>query len=272
MRTILITGSTDGIGKLTAQKLAQKNQSIVLHGRNEEKLKRTIENIKNETQNDNIVGVTADLSEFEHINKISEFIEKSNIEIDVLINNAGVFKASQPKNKNGLDLRFMVNYFAPYVLSQKLIPLMKESSDKRIINLSSAAQESVSLAALSGKKDLSAQNAYAQSKLALTMWSFHLSKSLKDFAVILVNPGSLLDTNMVREAYGRFWSPVDKGADILLSLALEDEYSRLSGKYFDNDLGDPVGRFGQAHNDAYDNKIITEVLAETESVISTFTV
>jgi len=97
-----------------------------------------------------------------------------------------------------------------------------------------------------------------------------LSKSLEGFAVILVNPGSLLNTKMVQEAYGRFWSPVDKGADILVSLALEEECAGLSGKYFDNDLGDLVDRFGPTRNDAYDDQIMSEMLAATESVISTF--
>lgn len=267
MKHILITGSTDGIGRLTAEKLAQEKHVVVLHGRNNGKLERTISDIQQVSENKNVFGVTADLSDFSQLKLIPQFLEDKNLKLDTLINNAGVFKSSVAKNKNGFDLRFMVNYFAPYHLSHLLIPLMKEHDDKRIINLSSAAQESVSIPALKGTTELNEQSAYAQSKLALTMWSFYLGKSLPEFAVIPVNPGSLLNTKMVQEAYGRFWSPANKGADILKDLALGAKYKNLSGKYFDNDLGNPFGDFGPAHQDAYNKNLIEELIDCTEAIV-----
>lgn len=148
-----------------------------------------------------------------------------------------------------------------------MLAKIKNSNDGRIINLSSAAQEPVSLAALKGEEKLSTQSAYAQSKLALTMWSFHLGATLESTAFIPVNPGSLLNTKMVQEAYGRFWSSADKGANILTKLSIEDEYTNLSGKYFDNDLGDDIGKFGPAHPDAYDKEIIAELMETTSSIL-----
>ena len=96
--------------------------------------------------------------------------------IDVLINNAGVFKSRISQNQDALDIRFAVNYFAPYLLTYGLMSLLKKGDSPRVINLSSAAQAAVSLDALEGKESLSAQEAYAQSKLALTMWSFYLAQ------------------------------------------------------------------------------------------------
>ncbi|ACN15527.1 putative short-chain dehydrogenase (SDR-family protein) [Desulforapulum autotrophicum HRM2] len=101
-------------------------------------------------------------------------------EIDVLINNAGIYNSAESRNKDGQDIRFAVNYLAPYVLTDRLLPLLKKASDARIINLSSAAQALVSHEALTGKENLSEGDAYAQSKLALTMWSFYLARSLRD--------------------------------------------------------------------------------------------
>jgi len=209
-KTILITGSTDGIGKLAAIKLAKEGHEIYLHGRNEQKLKTVISEIKTASSNENVKGFTADFSDLELVKKMATQVNNDLSKLDVLINNAGVFKSPNQKNSAGHDLRFVVNYFAPYLLTKELLPLLQKGIAPRIINLSSAAQAPVSHEALQGEQVISEQASYAQSKLALTMWSFHLAKTLKDISVIAVNPGSLLNTNMVREAYGKFWSPAEK--------------------------------------------------------------
>ena len=183
--------------------------------------------------------------------------------IDILINNAGVFKSLESHNKQGLEIRFLVNYIAPYLLTGKLIPLLNKGTDPRIINLSSAAQSCVSHDALSGKANLSQAEAYAQSKLALTMWSFHLAQGMPGIAVIAVNPGSLLNTKMAAEAYGRHWSSADKGADILYDLAVSEVYKGITGKYFDNDKAS----FGPAHPDAYSKTDIENLIHITQDLL-----
>lgn len=264
MKTILITGSTDGIGKLAATKLAIEGHQIILHGRNCEKLRKTIAEIKEISSNDKIDGFVSDLSDFESIKKMITELSEKVPKIDVLVNNAGVFKSSIQSNKDGLDLRYAVNYFAPYLLTYGLMPLLKKSSSPRVINLSSAAQSSVSLEALKGNDSLSEQEAYAQSKLAITMWSFYLSQNSDFLNVIAVNPGSLLNTKMVQEAYGQFWSSADKGASILYDLATSDQYNESTGKYFDNDKGS----FSKAHQDAYDHENISGLISETEKILN----
>ena len=180
-----------------------------------------------------------------------------------MINNAGVFKSHTQANQDGLDMRFAVNYFAPYLLTNGLLPILKNSNSPRVINLSSAAQSTVSLEALRGKKTISTQEAYSQSKLALTMWSFYLSQKNDFLTVIAVNPGSLLNTKMVQEAYGQYWSSADKGADILYELAVSEKHIGSNGKYFDNDKG----IFSDAHSDAYEQEKINGLISETNKIL-----
>ncbi|WP_299184480.1 SDR family NAD(P)-dependent oxidoreductase [uncultured Aquimarina sp.] len=263
MKTIFITGSTDGIGKLTAIKLAKFGHSICVHGRNSEKLLRTITEIKETTNNENIIGFVGDFSDLNSVREMTSKIKQDISKIDVLINNAGIFKSPATHNKDGIDIRFVVNYLAPFLLTKELISLLQKSTTPRIINLSSAAQSTVSLDALSGKSSLSEQEAYAQSKLALTMWNTKLAKEFNDINIIAVNPGSLLNTKMVKEAYGNHWSPAEKGVDILFDLATSDKYSNDSGKYFDNDKG----FFSKAHRDAYDQNKINQLISITNSML-----
>lgn len=261
-KKILITGSTDGIGKLTAIKLAKEGHSVYIHGRNANKLKATLAEIKEVSKNENIAGFVADFSDLKAVKQMAEQISNELSAIDVLINNAGIYNSPQPNNKDGLDMRMVVNYFAPYVLTNALLPSLKKGADARIINLSSAAQSSVSMDVLKGDTAISDSPAYAQSKLALTMWSFYLAEKEPDLRVIAVNPGSLLNTKMVKEAFGRHYAEADKGANILYNLAVSEKYKDETGKYFDNDKGS----FAKAHQDAYDLDEIKQLIRITEKV------
>lgn len=262
-KTILITGSTDGIGKLAALKLAKNGHEVYLHGRSADKLKTVLSEIKSQSTNENISGFIADFSDFEAVKKMAGQIKNDLPKIDVLINNAGVYKSAKATNKDGLDMRLVVNYLAPYLLTKELLPLLRKSEAPRLINLSSAAQAPVSLEVLAGKTQAGIQSTYAQSKLALTMWSFHLAKELNDVRVIAVNPGSLLDTRMVREGFGRVWSSADKGGDILYDLAVSEKYEGITGKYFDNDRGS----FGRAHGEAYNEGKINKLIQVTDDFL-----
>lgn len=266
-KSILITGSTDGIGKLAAIKLAKAGHTIYIHGRKADKLKAVIAEIKDASNNENINGFVADFSDLAAVKKMASQVEQELSQLDVLINNAGVFKSPVNQTEGGYDIRFVVNYLAPYLLTNNLLPLLQKSSAPRLINLSSAAQATVSLDALQGTRSIGVQEAYAQSKLALTMWSFHLAKLYPNLTITAVNPGSLLNTNMVREAYGRSWSEADKGGNILYDLAIAEEYEGVTGKYFDNDKGPIKGIFGDAHSDAYDAGKIAQLIKLTDTLV-----
>lgn len=263
-KTIFITGSTDGIGKLTAIRLAKEGNDIILHGRSQEKLSAVIAEVQAVSANSKVSGYVADLADLKAVKAMANRINEEVAELDVLVNNAGVFNSPAPNNGDGLDLRMVVNYVAPYVLTHALLPLLEKSESARIINLSSAAQAPVSKEVLWGKASLPTSATYAQSKLALTMWSFYLANQLKDVSVIALNPGSLLNTRMVQEAYGTFWAPADKGANIIYDLAQSDKYKDATGQYFDNDKGS----FGPAHADAYDEKKIGLLIEQTQALLA----
>ncbi|MDE5417896.1 SDR family NAD(P)-dependent oxidoreductase [Labilibaculum sp. DW002] len=263
VKNILITGSTDGIGKLVAAMFAKEGHTVYVHGRSQEKVNATISELKGLTKNESIHGFVADLSDLDAVKKMVLQVNDEVSHIDILINNAGVFKTPFSVNRNGLDLRFVVNYLAPYLLTKGLTPLIKKGSNARIINLSSAAQAPVSYDAIVGKKEVSVNEFYAISKLALTMWSFRLAKELEDIAVIAVNPGSLLNTKMANEAYGQHWSPANKGSNILYDLAVSEDHKGITGKYFDNDNG----VYAKAHPDAYNETAINELIDFTNKLI-----
>jgi len=258
-KTILITGSTDGIGLETAKILVSQGHNVLIHGRNLSK----IEEVKNILSDLNAKGTIesyqADLSDLSAVLDLAEAVTKKHDKIDVLINNAGIFKTPKPITADGLDVRFVVNTIAPFLLTQKLLPLM--DSNARVINLSSAAQASVNAEALAGKIKLADDlEVYAQSKLALTMWSRHMAHLLNNNGpvFIAVNPGSLLATKMVKEGFGMEGNDISIGAKILIRLALEDEFETASGKYFDNDYG----RLSSPHQDALN-------LQKSEAIVHT---
>ncbi|MEO1056627.1 MAG: SDR family NAD(P)-dependent oxidoreductase, partial [Actinomycetota bacterium] len=177
--------------------------------------------------------------------------------------NAGVFRVPNAIAANGLDLRFMVNTVAPYVLTQRLLPLL--GSTGRVVNVSSAAQAPVAPDALTGRAALDDGTAYAQSKLAITMWSNHLADvhGADGPTFVAVNPGSFLGTKMVKEAYGTAGHDIGIGADILARAATSEEFAAASGRYFDND----ARRFADPHPDALDRQKTAALVDLIDSII-----
>ena len=262
-KTILITGSTDGIGLETAKMLAGAGHHVLLHGRNASKLADAAKMLSGLPGDGRVESYVADLSILADVEALGKAVAESHSEIDVLINNAGVYSAPDPDTQDGLDVRFAVNTISPYLLTQRLLPLLGSSG--RVVNLSSAAQAPVDPRALAGEGRLPESAAYAQSKLALTMWSRSLALSLEGQgpAVIAVNPGSMLGSKMVKEAFGVPGGDIRKGADILCRAALADEFAAASGQYFDND----IGQFAPPHPDALDDAKCQEIVRVVEKVL-----
>jgi NAD(P)-dependent dehydrogenase (short-subunit alcohol dehydrogenase family) len=264
-KTILVTGSTDGIGLEAARMLVSRSHNVLLHGRNPEKLEKVEKTLSALPDGGPVESYVADLSRMDDVEALAKAVAERHEKLDVLINNAGIFKVSDPITQDGLDVRFVVNTIAPYLLTQRLLPLLGASG--RVINLSSAAQSTVDPEALAGRVKLSDDMAaYAQSKLALTMWSRSMALALKDDgpAIIAVNPGSLLGSKMVKEAFGVAGGDLRIGAEILTHAALEDEFAAASGRYFDNDSG----QFASPHQDALNPKKTEEVVRAIEAVLA----
>ena len=256
-KTILVTGATDGIGLLTAEKLGALGHTLLLHGRSQAKLDAAVAAVQQAAPEAVVETYLADLSDFAAVDALASEVKSAHERLDVLINNAGVFKTPEPVLANGIDIRFMVNTFAPYRLTQLLLPLLDASG--RIVNLSSAAQAPVDIAAMNGGAPLDDYSAYGQSKLAITMWSADLAEKLGDEgpAVYAVNPGSLLATKMVTEGFNVPGSDVNIGADILVEASLADEWATKSGAYYDNDNQ----QFAPPHADCADPNKVAEVVS-----------
>ncbi len=265
-KTILITGATDGIGLETSKALVGLGHKLLLHGRNPAKLE-AVSRASSLAGGAGAECYVADLSDMGDVEALARAVADKHTKLDVLINNAGVFSAPNLITADGLDVRFAVNTIAPYLLTKRLLPLLGTSG--RIINLSSAAQAPVDPEALAGRGKLSDMAAYAQSKLALTMWSRSMALAIEDKgpAVIAVNPGSMLGTKMVKQAFGVAGGDLRKGADILCRAALEDEFAAASGQYFDNDSG----QFASPHPDARDPRKCKEIERLIERILAGMT-
>lgn len=256
---IFITGATDGIGKLTAKTLADRGHRVLLHGRNPAKLEAVAAELGERTET-----YVADLSRLAEVAAMATQILARHPRLDVLINNAGVLKTRQPHTPEGLDVRFVVNTLAPYVLTERLLPIIPRAG--RAVNLSSAAQAPVNPAAMRGQLALADDMAaYAQSKLAITIWSRALAeRSPEGPVVVAVNPGSLLASKMVKEGFGIPGKDLSIGAEILCKAALDPAFADASGKYFDNDSG----RFSDPHAAALDAAHVDTVMRTIDELVA----
>lgn len=264
-KTILLTGATDGIGLETAKQLVSTGHRILLHGRNPDKLEAVRQSLSALPGGGTVESYVADLSRLSKVEGLAQALIDKHSTLDVLFNNAGVLKTPDPITPGGLDVRFVVNTIAPYLLTQRLTGLM--STAGRVVNLASAAQAPVDLDALAGRVELAEDfEAYAQSKLAITMWSRHLGLALRGTGpmIVAVNPGSLLGTKMVKEGFGLEGKDIGIGADILVRAAVSDEFQKANGLYFDND----IGAFADPHSDALDEQKCTEVVHTIEAILS----
>ena len=267
-KTILLTGATDGIGLETAKMLLAQGHTVLLHGRNQDKLNNVQSALNEQYPQASTATYVADLSDMAQVQTLAQSVlsdlQQADKILDVLINNAGVYKLADITAKEGLDARFAVNTMAPYLLTKLLLPAMNAQS--RVINVSSAAQSSVNFESLVGNKPLSDSAAYAQSKLAITMWSRHLGLALKGTGplVVSVNPKSLLGSKMVKDAYGLDGGDLKLGADIFCRAALSDEFKEATGLYFDND----AERFAPPHPDALNNAKNQQLVDTLDSVFA----
>jgi NAD(P)-dependent dehydrogenase (short-subunit alcohol dehydrogenase family) len=252
---MLVTGATDGIGKLTALRLAQMGATVLLHGRDPEKCRAVKDEIRKAAGNPKLEHFTADFSSMPAVRKMAGAVRDAHPRLDVLINNAGVLPAGSESGGRGLsgqgfDLCLTVNYLAPFLLTHLLLPALRAADSARIINVSSAAQEWIDFDDLMLETGYTPMRAYARSKLALAMFTFELNERLQDktIAVNCVHPGSLLDTKMVRQNFSQPRGSAESGAEVEVYLGTSPELEGVSGAYFDRKTP------SQAHAQAYDHE------------------
>ncbi|MBW2615219.1 MAG: SDR family oxidoreductase [Deltaproteobacteria bacterium] len=235
-KTILITGSTDGIGKQTALDLAKMGATVLLHGRNSGRADRVLNEIKKATGNDRIEAFIADLASLKQVRYLAEQVLEKHDRLDVLINNAGVYETRHRISEDGFEMTFAVNHLAPFFLTLLLLDLIGKRVPCRIINVSSQVHaSSIDFDNLQAEKHYSAYEAYSLSKLCNVLFTSELAERLKGTGITVncLHPG-VIDTKLLKAGWGMGGSPVTQGAKTSVYLATAPELSTVTGKYFKN--------------------------------------
>jgi len=248
--TILVTGATDGLGKRVAAELAQRGATVLLHGRNEDRLRTTLEEVGSETGSEKPRSYLADFSSLEDVRELARRILSDEGRLDVLVNNAGIISRERAESADGYELTFAVNYLSHFLLTSLLLTLLRDSSPARIVNVASAGQSPIDFEDPLLVRAYDAMNAYSRSKLAQIMFTFELAGRLSEEGVTVnaLHPASLMDTKMVKEIFGHSMSTIEGGAEATVRLAASPELESVTGRYFD---GEREARAeGQAYEEA----------------------
>ena len=246
-KTALVTGSTDGVGRLVARKLGQAGARVLVHGRDAERGARIVAEI--EAGGGAATFLAADLSALAEVRRLAGAVQATVNRLDILINNAGIGTAGpRQTSAQGFELRFAVNYLAGFLLTSLLLPFIKNSAPARIVNVASAGQQPIDFDDVMLTRGYSGTRAYCQSKLAQIMFTMDLAASLKGTGVTVtcLHPATYMDTSMVRRAGVKPLSTVEEGARAILNLATSPAVEGQSGLYF-NGL-----REAKAQAQAYD--------------------
>lgn len=234
-KTILISGSTDGIGLQTAEDLLKLGFKVIIHGRNETRVLATKERLIRQTgKEENIETVWGDLASFAEVKKLADSINEKFPKLDVLINNAGVFLPFLKLTEDGFEATFQINHLSHFLLTLLLLKKFPEG-EGRIINVSSMAHSSMPIdyENLKGEKHYDPYDAYARSKLANILFTFKLARELteKGITVNALHPG-VISTKLLAAGWGAFGVSVRKGAETSVFLTSSEEVKGVTGKYF----------------------------------------
>ena len=233
--TVLVTGATDGLGRRVAQELAAKGVTVLLHGRSPDRLEATLEEVRDQTGGGKPGSYLADLSSLDEVRGLAEQVLSKHDRLDVIVNNAGVIVREREESRDGHELTFAVNHLSHFLLTGLLLPLLKDSTPARLVNVASAGQSPIDFADPMLGRGYDAMRAYSQSKLAQVMFTFELAERLQGTGVTAnaLHPASLMDTKMVHETFGYTMSTVEEGAEAVVRLAASPELEGVTGRYFD---------------------------------------
>ena len=245
-KVVLITGATSGMGKATARALATYGATVVVHGRDEEKAKETVEAIKEETKNPAVYYIVKDFEKLGDVRLLAGEFQRQFHRLDVLVNNVGAVFSKRQESVDGIELTLQVNYLGHFLLTNLLLDMLKASAPSRIVNISSGVHERgrIDFEDLQMNRKYSGQKAYASSKLAQVLFTYELAKRLEGSAVTCnaSNPGLAkthlgydagLLTSLSKRFVDIFGKSAEKAAETTIYLATSPEVERVSGKYFE---------------------------------------
>jgi NAD(P)-dependent dehydrogenase (short-subunit alcohol dehydrogenase family) len=218
MTTVLVTGATDGLGRVVARDLAARGFDLLVHGRDAERAAAVAEEI-------GAAGVhLADFSSLAEVRELAEALPR----VDVLVNNAGLISEERRVTGDGIELTFQVNHLAPFLLTNRLIG---RDPPRRVVHVASIGQVRPDFDDLMLEHGYDEWRAYRQSKLAQIMYSFELARRRPDVESVALHPATFMDTKMVRSRVGTPASTVQEGADATVRLAAELDLD-VQGRYF----------------------------------------
>ncbi len=237
MNTILITGSTDGIGKQTALELAQQGHRVILHGRTWERCQQAAAYIRGEVEDADVGCAAADFSSLQQVREMAQAIAERFPSLNILINNAGVFSQTYQQSQEGIELTWAVNYLALVVLTQELLHTLKRNAPARVINVSSLAHQR-------GRVDFSqlvmdennyhGYRAYSNSKLAVILYTNLLANqfNVDEITANSLHPG-VITTKMLKTGFDMTGDSLEVGAETPVYLAVSPTVARITGAFFD---------------------------------------
>lgn len=243
----LVTGANSGIGKATALGLAQQGATVVMVSRDAAKGAAARDELIAKSGNSAIELLLADLSSQQAIRQLAEDFKQRYAQLHVLINNAGGFYAKRRETPDGLEMTFAVNYLAPFLLTNLLLDTLKASAPARIVNVSSAAQQSnfIDMDDLQATARYSGWRAYGQSKLAEVLFTYELARRLQGTGVTAncLHPGFVASNfgqsnanpvmrTMMKLIFSNMGISTEEGAKTSLYLASSPDIEGVTGKYF----------------------------------------
>ena len=236
MKTILVTGSTDGIGSATALALAERDCTVIVHGRNEARAGAAAQEIAAATGNRQVTPVAADFAVLAEVRALAHRVLSTCPRLDVLINNAGIAVRRRGTTADGYESTFAVNHLAPFLLTNLLLDRLHTSAPARIVNVSSGVHGSghIDLDDLQMEHGFDGWQAYCNSKLANALFTCELARRLdaREVSANFLHPG-VIDTKLLHVNFGG-GSPVAAGARTPVHLALAPELAEVTGAYFVN--------------------------------------
>ena len=265
-QVVLVTGATSGIGRGLARAVAAQGATVLLHGRDPERGEATAKQIRESTDGDRLAVYQADLASLAQVRSLANEVLRDHDRLDVLVNNAGVGtgpggQAPRAVSEDGYELRFAVNYLAPFLLTRLLQPLLLQSAPARIVNVVSAGQAPLDFDDLMLERGWTGSEAYCRSKLALVMFTFDLADELRGVGVTAnsLHPGTFMPTKMVLEAGVTPMDSVESGVEATHRLVVDPAVGGVTGRYFDRKDE------ARAHPQAYDpeaRRVLRERSAE----------
>ncbi|AOS66109.1 SDR family NAD(P)-dependent oxidoreductase [Actinoalloteichus hymeniacidonis] len=237
-QTILITGATAGLGRYLTDRLAATGATVIMHGRDAQRLAQAHREVVAASGNERIETVLADLAALSAVDALGTELAARLPRLDVLVNNAGVGAGAdssvRQESSDGVELRFAVNYLATYHLTRTLSPLLARSAPSRIVNIASAGQQAIDFDDPLLTQSYDGARAYRQSKLAMIMLTLDLAEEfgVGQITANAIHPATFMDTAMVRE-----WgiTPVNTladGGEATLPLITEERFDEINGCYF----------------------------------------